>query len=420
MRNGNRAEEHNSLSESIEMPDAMVMEIISRLPLRFVFQCKILSKNFKGMISHPEFSKTLFHRQKVTSSQLIYLIHDGRLLREFLKISLNPITQSVTTLCYGVEILASCDGLLLLEFERIRCYCVFNPLTGEHQLIPYPNSPRHELKKIGLAVDYLTSNQYKLVSISNLVENSNLFYKFHLLSSERLDLWREIQLRTNTFISLPYGSPPVHWNNSLYFLRSDGSVLALDTKNEEVVLIDRPDYIDHYDISYGKILTSREMSGNDVWLGRAQGLLTLVCIFRKHIVIGSFDRASSRWGVSHTLDNFVLSPDGDIIGFPVWIDNKKVSFLVQRPPTQYHDLHEYDTNINGYKNVAVLDKVDYPMYCFYPTLACIHKTPSNNVTIAQQMSIAERLDDIRRFILEGTNTSEEEVGGGGEEEEETL
>ena len=68
MRNGNRAEEHNSLSESIGISDAMVIEIISRLPLRFVFQCKILSKNFKGMISHPEFSKTLFHRQKVTSS----------------------------------------------------------------------------------------------------------------------------------------------------------------------------------------------------------------------------------------------------------------------------------------------------------------------------------------------------------------
>ena len=99
------------------------------------------------MIYHPEFSETLFHRQKVTSSQLIYLIHDGRMLREFPKISLNPITQSVTTLCYGIEILASCDGLLLLEFERIRCYCVFNPLNGEHQLIPYLNSPRPELKK---------------------------------------------------------------------------------------------------------------------------------------------------------------------------------------------------------------------------------------------------------------------------------
>ncbi|WMV21066.1 hypothetical protein MTR67_014451 [Solanum verrucosum] len=328
MRNGNREEEHSGLSASVEMPDDIFMDIISRCPLR--------------------------------------------------------------------------------------CYCVFNPLTGEHQLIPYPNSPRNELKKTGLVVDYPNSDQYKLVTISNIVENSNLFYKFHLLSSEQSGLWHEIQLRTNSFISLPYGSPPVYWHDSLYFLRSDGSVLALDTKKEEAVLIDRPEFIDHFVLSYGKILTSRDMSGSDIWLGRAKDLLTLVCIFRKYIVIGTYDRTSSCWRVSHTLDNFVLGPDGNIIGFPVWIDSKQVSFLVRRPPTQYHDLYEYDTNINVYTNVAVLDTVDYPMYCFHPTLACVHKTPSNYVTTAQQAYIAEKLDNIRRFIIEGTNTSEEEAAAAGE------
>ncbi|XP_049396662.1 uncharacterized protein LOC125860696 [Solanum stenotomum] len=414
MRNGNREEERSGLSASVEIPDDIFMDIISRWPLKFVVQCKILSKNFKGRISHPEFSKILFQCQKVTSTQLIYLVHDGRLIRQFPKISFNPITQSVTTLCFGVEILGSCNGLILFEFERIRCYCVFNPLTGEHQLIPYPNSPRNELKKTGLVVDYPNSDQYKLVTISNIVENSNLFYKFHLLSSEQSGLWCEIQLRTNSFIALPYGSPPVYWHDSLYFLRSDGSVLALDTKKEEAVLIDRPEFIDHFVLSYGKILTSRDMSGSDIWLGRAKDLLTLVCIFRKYIVIGTYDRTSSCWRVSHTLDNFVLGLDGNIIGFPVWIDSKQVSFLVRRPPTQYHDLYEYDTNINVYKNVAVLDTVDYPMYCFHPTLACVHKTPSNYVTTAQQAYIAEKLDNIRRFIIEGTNTSEEEAAAAGE------
>nr|AAU90336.1 F-box protein interaction domain containing protein [Solanum demissum] len=414
MRNGNGEEEHSGLSASVEMPDDIFMDIISRWPLKFVVQCKILSKNFKGRISHPEFSKILFQCQKVTSTQLIYLVHDGRLIRQFPKISFNPITQSVTTLCFGIEILGSCNGLILFEFERIRCYCIFNPLTEEHQLIPYPNSPRNELKKTGLVVDYPNSDQYKLVTISNIVENSNLFYKFHLLSSEQSGLWREIQLRTNSFISLPYGSPPVYWHDSLYFLRSDGSVLALDTKKEEAVLIDRPEFIDHFVLSYGKILTSRDMSGSDIWLGRAKDLLTLVCIFRKYIVIGTYDRTSSCWRASHTLDNFVLGPDGNIIGFPVWIDSKQVSFLVRRPPTQYHDLYEYDTNINVYKNVAVLDTVDYPMYCFHPTLACVHKTPSNYVTTAQQAYIAEKLDNIRRFIIEGTNTSEEEAAAAGE------
>ncbi|WMV24361.1 hypothetical protein MTR67_017746 [Solanum verrucosum] len=160
-------------------------------------------------------------------------------------------------------------------------------------------------------------------------------------------LWREIQLRTNSSITLPYSSQPVCCHDTLFFLRSDGSVLALNTKN---------------------------MSDSDIWLGSAQGLPTLV------------------------------------------------RMAILRPPKKYHDLYKYDTQINVYKNVAVLDTADYPMYCFHPTLACVHKTPSNYVTTAQHAYIDEKLDDIRRFIIK--DTSEEEVGGGGggeeEEEEETL
>uniref|UniRef100_M1DI77 F-box protein interaction domain containing protein n=1 Tax=Solanum tuberosum TaxID=4113 RepID=M1DI77_SOLTU len=71
------------------------------------------------------------------------------------------------------------------------------------------------------------------------------------------------------------------------------------------------------------------------------------------------------------------------------------------------------------KKIEVLDTVDYPMYFFHSTLGFVHKTPSNYVTTAQQAYIDEKLDDIRRFIIE--DTSEEEVGeGGGGEEEETL
>ncbi|XP_055826204.1 putative F-box/kelch-repeat protein At1g20790 [Solanum dulcamara] len=405
----------------MEFRDDILWEIISRLPLKFVVQCKLLSKNINSMISHPEFAQNLYQRHKDISTQLIYSINDWRLFRQFHKISLNPITQYVTTLCYDIdilascnglnlfdiEILASCNGLILFDFEKIRRYCVFNPTTGEHQLIPYPMSSfAHDLERTGLAVDYPNSDQYKLVTISSLIKNSNLFYKFHILSSERSGLWHEIQLRTNTFTSLPSSSPPVYWRDSLYWLRSDGSVIAFDTNREEAILIDRPEFLDHFDLSYGKIST-----GEDIWLGRAQGLLTLVCIFRKFVVIATYDSASSRWRVSQTFDNFVLSPEGTIIGFPVWIDSKQVSFLVERLSTQYHDLYEYDTEINKYKNAAVLDTVNYPMFCVHQTLACVHKTPSNNVTTADQTYIAAKLDLIRRFIMEGISIQEESSSG---------
>ncbi|KAH0704518.1 hypothetical protein KY290_018419 [Solanum tuberosum] len=393
--------------------DILLGKIIPSLPLKFVVQCKLLSKDVKTMISHPDFARTLYQHHKETCTQLIYSIN-GLGSRTFYKFSVNPtITLTQSVLPYEIEIMASCNGLILFDFERPMRFCVFNPVTGEHQLMPYPDlESAYMYESKGFAVDYPASDQYKVVIISKLVENSNLYYKFHVLSSERPGLWREIQLRTNTFISLSYGVPSVYWRNSLYWLRDDGSVLAFDTKREEAILIDRPEFIDHFDQSYGKMLV-----GQDKWLGMARGFLTLVCIFRKYIVISTYGSASSRWRVSNTLESFVSRPDGVIIGFPVWIDSRQVSFMVRH--LLHNDLYEYNTQINRYENNAVvLGSVSYPMYCFHPTLAGAHYTPSNNIEADDQAHIAANLDNIRRFIIEGISIPEETSSSEEEEEEE--
>lgn len=80
------------------------------------------------------------------------------------------------------------------------------------------------------------------------------------------------------------------------------------------------------------------MSGSVIWLGRAQGSLTLIWIFIKYIVIGTYDISSSCWMVCDSLDNFVLGLYGHIISFLVWIDNKQVYFIVWCPSKYYHDL----------------------------------------------------------------------------------
>ncbi|XP_049359333.1 putative F-box/kelch-repeat protein At1g20790 [Solanum verrucosum] len=387
-------------------------EKISRMPLKEVVQYKLLSKEVRDMISHDaEFAQILFKRHKDTSTQLIYTVYDGWSVRNsFYKISLNLITQSVSTLPEEIEILASCNGLILIDFERVRRYCVFNPMTGEHQLIAYPNASPNNIESIGLAVEYPKADHYKLVTINKLEENPNLFYKFHLLSSEQPGLWREIQLRTNSFVSLCVGGSHVYWGDSLYWLRKDGSVLAFDTKREEATLIDRPEFLDR---DYGKIF-----SGQDIWIGRAKGLLTLVCIFRMHIVIATFDSANRCWMVPRTLDNFVLNQQGSFKGCPVWIDSKQVSFLVQNPQTRHYDLYEYDTNTNVYQNAAVLHRINSRMHCFHPTLASVHSTPDNDVLIDDQEHIAENLNDIKLFIIEGIPREEEEEEDEEEEEEE--
>lgn len=103
-------------------------------------------------------------------------------------------------LCFDVEIFDSCNGLILFDFECMMCYSFSNSLNREHLLIPYLNVRRSELGKNFLVFDYPNADQYKLVTISNLVENSNWLFKFHLLSIGWSGLWRDIQLTTKSFI----------------------------------------------------------------------------------------------------------------------------------------------------------------------------------------------------------------------------
>lgn len=148
MRKGDKAQERSGQSTSVRTHHDIVMRIIFFMPLKFLIKCKLLSRNFKGRIFHREFSKTLFQRQKVTTIQLIYLVDDGRFIRKLPKIFFNPIiAQSVTMICLYIVILGSWNGLILFEFEKIRCYYVFNPLTRERQLIPYLNAPTYKLYK---------------------------------------------------------------------------------------------------------------------------------------------------------------------------------------------------------------------------------------------------------------------------------
>lgn len=76
-------------------------------------------------------------------------------------------------------------------------------------------------------------------------------------------------------------------------LRSDCSVLTFDTNKKEGILIDDLEFLD---LSYGKISTSQ-----NIWLGRAEDLRTLVCIFRKYIVIDAYMTVQAAIGGFPTL-----------------------------------------------------------------------------------------------------------------------
>nr|XP_016500213.1 PREDICTED: putative F-box/kelch-repeat protein At1g20790 [Nicotiana tabacum] len=372
----------------MELNDDLVVEIISYLPLKLAVQCKVLSKNFNTRISDLKFSQIWFPHQKISSTLFVYHSYGPNRVH---KISINPPFPTTHSEMFLLpdhsSVLASCRGLLLLVFLKFRNFCVFNPITGAHQLISYPK-PIHEFMKfrgIGLAVDYPTSDQYKLVIVGKLAEQQG--YKFYVFSSERSGLWHEVRFRVN-FINLAQCTKPVYVNDSLHWLRSDGSVLAFNTKREEAIILDLPAFFSHHAPIYGKLYP-----GFDTWLGMAQGLLTLVCKFRKSTVIAAYDYVTSNWRVSHTLDNFM--------GIPVWIDSKHVLFLEGSYTKQHRYLYVYDSENNGYKLADILNQnyiINNDMCSFQPTLASVQTTRLDTLSDEHLPVITATLDELRQFI----------------------
>ncbi|KAF3658180.1 hypothetical protein FXO38_13345 [Capsicum annuum] len=381
--------------QKMTMLDDLVVKIISYLPLKFVIQCKVLNKDFYARISGPKFLQTLSQRQKI--STLISSLN--RSVSETIhKISLNSVPAShyfeTTTLPVRINILAISKGLVLIDFNESKNFCILNPITGAHHLIRYPDRASYcRLSVPGFIVDYPTSDHYMLVIASGICEPFERDgYNFSVLSSELSGVWREIPLRMN--IHEPFHlhvTKPVYVNDSFHWLRWKGGVLAFHTKKEKAIIIDLPELtIMDYDNPF-----SRE------WLGVTHGLLTLVCTYEKFLVIATYDYGSNEWSVSHSITiDFIMGLDYYNYCFPVWIDDsERVFFLVEYPWA-----HDHDSKINNYKITADLKNClgifKYDFYAFAPTLASVHTRLSHVVHRKHLSSITATLDELKRFIRE--------------------
>ncbi|XP_060210972.1 F-box protein At1g20360-like [Lycium barbarum] len=380
---------------TMKLNDDLVVEIISHLPLKLAIQCKLISKNFNRWISNPKFSQTLFqHDQKVWTLAFASTSHG--VSRDFQKIFRNLIIPNIhhQTSLFRFSVVAACKGLLLLVFHEVGTFCVFNPITRAHQLIPYPKHYEHKrIGDAGLFVDYPTSDQYILVTVDWLDEGKG--YNFQVLSSkERSGLWREVQFRMTPGSNIK----PTYVHYSLHWLTSGNRVLAFDAKREEATILDPPEFLNiHNNIHNnpkGRRIRKKLYCSYEK-LVMVQGQLTLVRTYKKSTMIAAYDCESSNWRVSPTLEKtiwFVL---------PICIDGKQVLFLVGGGY-----MYEYDSEINTLKKPAVCNEeygIPGVTYSFKPSLAPVHETLSRTVDAKHLPGITATLDELRRCITKGIN-----------------
>ncbi|XP_058201550.1 F-box/kelch-repeat protein At3g06240-like [Rhododendron vialii] len=127
----------------------IVTDILSRLPVQYLCRFKCVSPSWKSLISDPHFAKTHLNRTKSTQNdpknldQKIIIISN---YHNLYSVDFAEVNRTATNLEFPavehrsagkwVQVLSSCDGLLLVSRDDNSDFLFLNPSTREHKELP--------------------------------------------------------------------------------------------------------------------------------------------------------------------------------------------------------------------------------------------------------------------------------------------
>lgn len=200
---------HHESTTTTTMPhlsqDIIIVQILTRLPVKSLILFRCVSKQWRRSISDPQFIKKHLNRSKDEHrNQRLVLTNESSLWSiaynndddidddraAAVRLDLSFVVNNSPRKCF-VSVLCSCNGLLCLNIEE-NALCLWNPSTGEYRNIlspgKFPNASSVAI--YGLGYDS-SIDDYKLVralftrGVADEMEMS-------VLSLKTDDFWRLI------------------------------------------------------------------------------------------------------------------------------------------------------------------------------------------------------------------------------------
>ncbi|GMY35329.1 F-box protein CPR1 [Fagus crenata] len=344
------------------LPDEVILEILSRLPVKPLLCFRCVSKPWLALIDSPQFIK-LHLKQSVKTTTNLSLILSGGYLYSSDFDSLDTaieLDHPLKTPHYKTEIVGSCNGLLCLSNTK-EDVALWNPSTRKYKKLPVTTlefAPDGydfcQYTVSGFGYDE-TSDDYKVVRSVRLYLPDNKPSGSEVYSLKN-DSWRRLPdypyiLRyKRAFAMLVSGA--LHW---LVTSKAESDrtnlILAFDLGIEEYRLVPHPDISDIISLMnvgvLGGCLTiycSHPFSRLDVWVMKDYGVKeswTKLFTIMQPFSISSFKYerpvAYSKSGGEVLLEQFRMEDKNQRL---VWYDlknNKKVKNVkIQGAPDKFH------------------------------------------------------------------------------------
>ncbi|KAL8057080.1 hypothetical protein ABFX02_04G161000 [Erythranthe guttata] len=148
-----------------EFTQQILIEIFSRLPAKSVGKCRCLSKQWHTILSTPEFIKC--HLARKPHQENLLLITPSHSINSIATIKNDAFSEKIEVQDNWIEVLGSCDGLVLLLNEENEKFLV-NPVTLQQAKVPDPPVALEKWESFtmhGFGYDSAIDD-YKIVSVS--------------------------------------------------------------------------------------------------------------------------------------------------------------------------------------------------------------------------------------------------------------
>ncbi|KAL6596708.1 hypothetical protein ACP70R_047351 [Stipagrostis hirtigluma subsp. patula] len=235
------------------LSDELLVEILSRLPVRSVCRFKCVSRSWRRLISDPD------HRKKLpqTLAGFFYQSLSGErfpcVAQHFTNVSGKGVPFVYPSFSFlpvpGTDVipLDCCNGLLLCrcyqpgpcdpDGMRPSCYAVCNPATEKWVILPDSSRAIGEVRTARLCFDLAISSHFHVVEY---VEDEDDYVTGVEIYSSRTSAWSSKESEWRDDLSLCDGSRSVFRNGFLHTVVLSDAIVALDMEGKSWRTIPTP------------------------------------------------------------------------------------------------------------------------------------------------------------------------------------
>ncbi|CAF2148863.1 hypothetical protein YC2023_001294 [Brassica napus] len=293
------------------LPDAILTEILARLPLRSISRLKSVSKTLKATLESVYFRRLFVSLHKDSSSSWSLCSHRGKKLIGFHGCKTWDLPKSLGSFIsvpLGFKFKASSNGLVLIERYDCDCSYVGNPVL--QQWVKIPQLPCGYCGVLGLVTRVDEDGVvlgFKVVRIaSSVMRNDHASYTLNMfVYSSETGIWTSKILQCPHLIT-GYGARATNLNGTIYFviLHVPGVVLAHDfySDSDQFMFVHLPEHSNHSNnggvdgalttsggfVMYMKSLVQKRGTVLKVWRLNNDESWQLLCEINGPSISGSF------------------------------------------------------------------------------------------------------------------------------------